>query len=153
MKMSPEYVKAQENMQPGVITADGFLGDEDRPLVDIIESDEEEMRRIGLDWDEVADRLQHLLSAGREGLGEPVTVDRWVVRVDEARGFLASPFEDGVFRKVNAIVCRAAAPQRELTYTELSLHLLRKYHFLEGRGAPFRLEPARIREVLGESGG
>ena len=50
MKMSPEYVRAQENMQPGVITSDGFLGDDRRPIVEIIAADEAEMEREGLDY-------------------------------------------------------------------------------------------------------
>lgn len=157
MKMPPQYQKAQENMKPGVITSDGFLGNDTRPLVDIIEADEERMKALELDFDAVADTLQHLLEEGRKGLGEPVTVDgNWVVRTDEARGFLASPFEDGIFRKVNAEVERleegpAGQPVptgARIIYTSLSLHLLRKYHFLQGHGASFRLEPEAIRSVL-----
>ena len=104
MKMSPEYRKAQENMQPGVITSDGFLGDDQRNIVDIIEADEEEFSRLGLDFDEVVKRLRQLLEEGRRGLGEPVTIEnRWIVTTSEARGHLASPFEDGIFRKVKRL--------------------------------------------------
>ena len=152
MKMSPEYKKAQDNMQPGVITADGFLGDDNRNIVDIIEADEEEFSRLGLDFETVVDRLKHLLEAGRKGLGEPVTVDgNWIVTTSEARGHLASPFEDGIFRKVNAHIEHApgGSPNGDtLLVSDLSLHLLEKNHFLQGRGAPFRLEPATIKRVL-----
>jgi hypothetical protein len=153
MKMSPEYKKAQDNMQPGVITADGFLGDESRNIVDIIEADEEEFSRLGLDWDEVVARLRHLLEEGRKGLGEPVTVDdNWIVTTSEARGHLASPFEDGIFRKVNAEIRHAPGGKPDgtvLLVSDLSLHLIEKNHFLQGRGAPFRIEPETIKRVLG----
>ena len=46
MKMTPELTKAQENMRPGEITADGFLGNDKRPLVDIIEADEERLQSL-----------------------------------------------------------------------------------------------------------
>jgi hypothetical protein len=152
MKMSPRYTKAQQNMQPGIITSDGFFGDDNRNLVDIIEADEEKFSQLGLDFDDVAHRLRHLLEEGRKGLGEPVTVDnRWIVTTSEARGHLASPFEDGIFRKVNARIEHAPAGKpngEQLLVSDLSLHLLEAHHFLEGRGAPFRLEPEEIKRVL-----
>lgn len=148
MKMSPEYTKAQQNMQPGVITSDGFLGDDTRNIVDIIEADEEEFTRLGLDFDSVVATLRNLLEAGRKGLGEPVTVDdRWVVTTSEARGHLASPFEDGIFRKVNALI-RNGYSESELLVSDLSLHLMEKNHFLQGKGASFRIEPDMIKKVL-----
>lgn len=153
MKMSPEFSKAQENMKAGVITSDGFLGDDTRPLVDIIEADEERFAQLGLDFDDVALRLRDLLERGRKGLGEPVTVDdRWIVTSSEARGHLASPFEDGIFRKVNARVERLenGKPSGDvIIYSDLSLHLLEKNHFLQGKGSSFRLDPERVKSVLG----
>lgn len=152
MKMSPEYTKAQANMQPGEITQDGFLGYDSRPIVDIIAADEEEMTHQGLSFEEASERMHYLMEQGRKGLEEPVTVDNtWIVRVSEARGFLASPFEDGIFRKVNCHV--ALAPNGkptgdEILFSELSVHLFEKYHFLEGYGASFRNEPATLKKVL-----
>lgn len=152
MKMSPEFTKAQANMQPGVITSDGFLGDDERPIVDIIAADEAAMSQHGLDFDEVVERMRNLMNEGRKGLGEPVTVDsKWIVQVYEARGFLASPFEDGIYRKVNAQVRLtegADGKEHTLLFSELSLHLLEKYHFLQGKGSSFRLEPSEIQAVL-----
>ena len=155
MKMTPEFARAQANMEPGVITADGFLGDDRRPIVDIVSDDEAHMERLHLGFDEVAGLMYHLLEEGRKGLGEPVTVDRWIVQVYEARGHLASPFEDGIFRKVNAQVTLAAGDtmlaaddRPTLFFSALSLHLLEKYHFLQGHGSSFRLEPEQIKRVL-----
>jgi len=150
--MSPEYAKAQANMQPGVITSDGFLGNDNRPIVEIISEDESKMEQLGLSFDEAVERMQHLLDEGRKGLGEPVTVDeKWIVQVYEARGFLASPFEDGIYRKVNAQVSLKSAGnpgEKQILYSELSLHLMGKYHFLQGHGSSFRLDPHRIRDVI-----
>ncbi|MFP4374004.1 MAG: hypothetical protein ACLFPO_06725 [Spirochaetaceae bacterium] len=152
MKMSPEYTKAQANMQPGEITQDGFLGEDERPLVDIIAADEQEMTHQGLTFEETAARMRYLMEEGRKGLEEPVSVDgTWIVRVSEARGFLASPFEDGIFRKVNCEAQLAPGGQPtgdRILFSELSLHLFEKYHFLEGRGSAFRNEPAQLKKVL-----
>lgn len=152
MKMSPQYRKAQDNMQPGVITADGFLGDDTRNIVDIIEADEEKFSQLDLEFETVITRLRYLIEQGRKGLGEPVSVDgRWIVTTNEARGHMVSPFEDGVFRKINARIEHAPggkADGNELLVTELSLHLMEKHHFLQGRGASFRLDPENIKTVL-----
>ncbi|MFP4510469.1 MAG: hypothetical protein ACOC4I_04975 [Spirochaetota bacterium] len=149
MKMSPEFARAMHNMQPGEITADGFLGDDERALVDIIAADEAAMAELGLTFDECSDRLEYLMEAGRKGLGEPVTVEgKWRIKTDEARGMLPSPFEDGVFRKVNATIAKVSDAAVYVRITSLSLHLMRKYHFLQGRGASFRIEPATLKQVL-----
>jgi len=154
MKMTEDLKKAQANMQAGVLTLEGFLGYDHRDLATIIQHDEEEFARLGLDWAVVAAKMHDLLSRGTEGLGEPITLTPFLVRVDETRGTLPSPWTgDGIFHKVNCEVRRLnkeGKPEGKiLLYNELSLHLFEKYHFLQGRGSHFRLEPADIKTVLG----
>ena len=148
MKMSPNMRKAQENMAPGVITADGFLGDDSRPLQDMIVETEELMRHYKLDIDDVVQILKDLMEEGRNGLGEPITVeDKWIVQTTEARGHLPCPFEDGIQRKITTVV-RNIRLGESIMYSTLSLHLLQKHHFLEGKGSTFRLEPDLVKRVL-----
>ena len=148
MKMSPQNIKAQANMQPGVITSSGFLGDDERPIVDIIEKDEETMQKLALDFEETAAAMRRLLVTGRKGLGEPMTVEGlWRVQVSDARGFLACPFEDGIYRKTNVAV-ELVSTGKIILFSELSLHLMEKHHFLQGKGSPFRMEPEDLKEVL-----
>ena len=148
MKMTPEFKRAQANMVPGVISADGFLGLDSRPLVDIVEADEEKMRSLDLNFDLVYEKMQYLMREGRKGLGDPITVEeKWLVKTDEARGFLPCPFEDGVFRKVTASVTQLTKVAI-LIYSELSLHLLKAHHFLQGKGTFFHLEPQLLKSIL-----
>jgi len=148
MKMTPELKKASENMAPGIITAEGFLGSDPRSLSTIIDEDAQLLSRLGLEPVEVADKLRYFMEEGRRGLGEPVTVDNdWLVKTDEARGFLACPWEDGIFRKVNVTVEKKNSGEK-LFYTDLSVHLLEIHGFLEGRGAPFRMNPESIKKIL-----
>jgi hypothetical protein len=148
MKLSPKYEKAMANMQIGVISAQGFLGDEEINLVDIITRDENEFNKLGLKFDNVAKQLRHLLEKGQEGLGEPITVDnRWIVQVYEAKGNMPCPFEDYMAQKC-VITLNDKNTNNKLTYTDLSIHLLEKHHFLEGKGSTFRLEPKILKEIL-----
>lgn len=155
MKQTDDLKKAEAQLQAGVITVEGFLGYDKRNLAEIIQNDEEEMRSLNLEWDVVAAKLHELLKKGSDGLGEPITVDKtWLVRVDETRGTLPSPWTgDGIFHKVNVEVRRlskAGKPEGKLLlYNDLSLHLFEKYHFLQGRGSHFRMEPADIKTILG----
>jgi hypothetical protein len=155
MKMTDDLKKAEAQMQAGAITVEGFLGYDKRNLAEIIQHDEEEMRSLNLDWDAVAAKLRELLKKGSDGLGEPITVDKtWLVRVDETRGTLPSPWVgDGIFHKVNVEVRRVnkdGKPEGKLLlFNDLSLHLFEKHHFLQGRGSHFRMEPADIKTVLG----
>jgi hypothetical protein len=148
MKMTPVMRKAQENMLPGVIIADGFLGDEKKSIKDMIVRDEGEMSSAGLDFDDIADRLLYLLTEGQKGLGEPVTVEgKWLIRVVDPRGKLPCPFEDGIFRKMTAEI-ELKSTGEKLLVTDLSIHLLKEHHFIEGFGSRFRLEPELVKRVL-----
>ena len=151
MKMSPNMKKAQDNMAPGVITADGFLGDDTRSLQDIIVEDEERMRYYKLDIDDTVQVLKDLMEEGRNGLGEPITVDeKWLVQTTEARGHLACPFEDGIQRKITTVI-KNLKNGTTIMVSALSLHLMQKHHFFEGKGSSFRLEPETLKKVLEDS--
>lgn len=148
MKMSPEMQKAYEKMKPGVLTQSGFLGEDNRPLQEIIQKDEECFKKEGLEFESVSRTLENLLMEGLKGLGEPITVgNRWVVKVDEARGLIPSPFGDAMCKKVNVVINDIQSGQ-ELLLTELSLHMMRNHHFLQGIGSPYRLDPRIIKSIL-----
>lgn len=149
MKDTVGQQEAQGRMGPGIVTAAGFLGADERPLAAIVAADEEAMSRLGLSFATVADRLAELRDAGGAGLGEPVTVgEKWLVSSGDARGKLPCPYEDGIFHK-NSIWLRRIDTGESLVYSDLSIHLLREHHFLQGRGSPFRLDPEALARVLG----
>lgn len=146
--------RAEANLEAGVLTAEGFIGRDTRPLLRIIREDEAAFRDLGLDWNLVAEHLERLVERGSAGLGEPISVEgRYLVRVAETRGSFPCPWEDGLFRKRSVTVRRldetGQAQGTELLFSDLSLHLLREHHFLQGQGSPFRLDPRALAEVLG----
>ncbi|SHE90369.1 hypothetical protein SAMN02745164_01379 [Marinitoga hydrogenitolerans DSM 16785] len=148
MKMTPEFQKAQANMQPGIITADGFLGNDERNLVDIIMEDEEILISLNCTIEKIIKKMLYLKKAGEKGLGEPITVDgKWEVQVGEARGHLPCPFEDGIFRKVVTKVTNLENNE-SIIFSDLSIHLIEKHLFFQGKGSPFRLDPLKLIKVL-----
>jgi len=149
MKDTIQHREAEARMRPGSITAQGFLGEEERRVAEIVEADEIEFRRLGLDFASVAAELSRLRDEGEKGLGEPVTLEgRWLVQTGDARGKLPCPYEDGIFHK-NSIWVRRLDSGEALVFSDLSIHLLAEHHFLQGKGSGFRLEPEAIKRVLG----
>jgi hypothetical protein len=149
MKQTVQLRRIQEKMAPGVITRDGFLGEDRRNLVDILIQDDGAVRRSGLSHQELARRMIELRDAGMAGLGDYIDVaPHFEVRVDSVRGKLPCPFGDpGIFPKTNTTV-RNRKNGRELTYTDMHIHLIGSHGFYEGLGSPYRLEPEVLAAVL-----
>jgi len=141
--------RVQDNMRPGAITLDGFLGSDTRNLGDILIEDDAEVKRMGLTHEEIASRMNELREAGEEGLGEFITVPpHFEVRVDSVRGKLPCPFEHpGLFPKTN-ITVRNTRLGREITYTDLQIHLIEAHGFYEGKGSRYRIDPRELAELL-----
>ncbi len=149
MKNTQAEKDTRERMRPGHITAQGFLGRDDRGIADIVEADLEEFRRVGLEPGAVADFLERLRDLGQKGLGEPIGVDgRYVVTAGDARGVLPCPWNDGVYHK-NSVSVRDEKSGGELVYSDLSIHLLREHGFCQGKGSAFRLDPETIAGIMG----
>lgn len=149
MKQVPDWQQVQTNLRPGVITLQGFLGDDGRDLVQIIDEDDATVRRLGLTHAQIADRMAELRDAGARGLGEFIDVPpHFAVRVDSVRGRLRCPFGDpGLTPKTN-ITVRNLALGREVAYTDLGIHCIRAHGFYQGHGAAFRADPATLAEIL-----
>ncbi len=148
MKQTAELDRYQENMLPGRITLRGMLGSDKRNLGDILISDEAEVQRLGATHAAIAARMMELRDHGIRGLGNSITVDdHFEVLVDNVRGKLPCPFEDCVIQKT-FIQVKNLKLQREITFTDLHIHMIQQHGFYEGSGSTFRLDPADLIEIL-----
>lgn len=149
MKQSPQLQKAQENMKPGVITLHGFLGTDTRNLVDILIDDDAKVKRLGLTHAAIAEKMERLRDEGAKGLGEFIPVPpHFSVRVETVRGKLPSPFGGpGLYQKTNTMV-RNTALDKEVTFSDLHIHLIKKHGFYEGKGSRFRVDPEVLARAL-----
>ena len=149
MKSAKPMRDVQERMAPGVLSAHGFLGSDRRALAAIIDDDAARVRRLGLAHDGIARRMEELRDAGARGLGDFVAVaPHFEVRVDCVRGKIPCPFGDRALERKGFTVVRNLATGREITYTDLGIHMIRAHGFYEGTGSPFRLDPEALAEVL-----
>lgn len=149
MKQTPEYDRIQQEMMPGVIALDGFLGDDKRKLIDIIASDEMKVHKLNRTHEDIAKKMVYFKEKGLAGLGEFITLDdHFEVKVESVRGLLPSPFGGPyMYGKVNTTVVNKKL-DRTIVYTDLHIHFVADHGFYEGKGSPFRLDPDDLIEIL-----
>lgn len=148
MKLSPEEKQIVDRMGPGIYCRDGFLGSDDRGLSIILDTDRSSLAELGVTKEQIAGRLRMILAAAVGAFGSPVDVGEGLRAVyHEAMGRIPSPFGDGVFPKGEVEL--TAADGATYRFTPLSVYLIGRHGFFQGRGNPYRLEPADIARVLG----
>ncbi len=132
------------------LRAGGFLGTDPRPLDTVLREDARRLAARGITAAGLAARLRALRDAGVAGQGGPVRVPpHFTVQAEAERGRIPCPFGDApLLRKTNVTVTHAGSG-RHLLFTDLHLHLIEAHGFFEGRGAPFRLDPDAVADLLG----
>lgn len=144
MKQTHEEKKLLPNFLPGKITRDGFLGMDTRHIHDIVEADLKILERLGISKEEIADRLQSFIDAGKEGLESHVDLGDYIVKIDWDRGMLPCPFgECGLHHKIIAHV-QIKATGKSICFSQLNVHMIRKHGFFEGKGSAYRLDPKTL---------
>lgn len=154
MKQTPEDLRLAERMAPGVLSREGFLGDDPRPLSEIIAEDNSTLMNLGVTHEQIADRLKAIQDQATEGFGKPVKVgENLRAAFHEGMGRIPSPYADGIFPKGETELTEApsgaSVPGRTWRFTPLSIHLIRAHGFYQGRGSRYRLEPAELVDALG----
>ena len=149
MKQSPEMQKLEQMLRSSVLVAGGFMGNDMRPVTEIIEADGAALTRLDVTAEQLAARMQECTEAAIKGLGNWVTIDSTCeAGVDEARGWIPCPFSDGRrFRKRVTTVRRTDSGQT-VQWSDLSIHFIEAHRFFEGKGSFFRIEPAELISVL-----
>ena len=149
MKQTAEWDRIQQEMQPGVITHEGFLGLDRRNLADIVTADNATVHRLGVTHQAIATRMEALREAGAEGLGLSKHVPPcFEVTVESVRGKLPSPFGGpGLYGK-NTTVVRNTELNEQVVYSDLHIHFVRDHGFYEGKGSLYRLDPEKAVRVL-----
>lgn len=150
MKQSPNLVDIQQAMQPGSLSAEGFLGTDDRSLADILQTDQQTVRRLGVTHTAIAAAMRRLTEMAKTGLGKPIEVDGLYEAVDdEFMGRLPCPFRDGFKAEKRITTVRKLSTGQTLAWSDLNIHMIEAHGFYEGLGSHYRLEPAELVAFLG----
>jgi hypothetical protein len=134
--------------QPSNLSKGGFLGNDGRPIEEIIQADRETLERLGSDHESVAAALNEIMDAGKAQLEGDVEIGGTVVSVRWDRGMLPCPFgESGLHPKICAEM-RFLQTGKKVCFSQLSIHLIRKHGFFGGKGSSFRLEPEELLRLI-----
>jgi len=151
MKRTPEQQRIVERMGPGVLSREGFLGDDRRSLQEILDADGSAVESMGLTHAEIADALDVACRAAMDALGAPAHLPgtHLVAEYHDAMGRIASPWPEGRTFPKGEVVLADTATGESVAFTPLSVDMIREHGFYQGRGSPYRLEPAKLARVLG----
>ena len=154
MKQSPSERRILENMAAGVLSRDGFLGSDGRPVAEILDADNAAVTELGVTHEDIARRLEQILRTATDALGRPVSVGPGQTAVyREAMGRIPCPWGGcGVVPK-GEVELTDERDRHVLRFTPLSVHLIRAHGFYQGRGSRYRLSPRDLVQRLDMRGG
>jgi hypothetical protein len=159
--MAPlEIAELESRMRPGAFSRAGFLGPQES-LLQVLEADRQQVARMGLTFEQLAEPLEALIAAGVSSPSRKTNVGKvYRVEVEVLTGFQICPWAadphhaqctagKGVQNaSVNWRIINRQTGQ-ELRGPGLAGHLLRDHHFCQGRGSPLRVDPLVLAEFLG----
>ena len=156
MKRSPQLQFVVDRMSPGGISPEGMLGNDSRPLEDVLDADNSTVAGMNLTHAAIAERLGTMMDIAVAAQGRGVSVGPHLEACwHEAMGRIPSPWPgEGTFPKGEMELTDTRAG-RTLRVTPLSVHLIAAHGFYQGRGGRYRLEPdelARLLDLLKERG-
>ncbi|NLW87245.1 MAG: hypothetical protein GXY38_10275 [Planctomycetes bacterium] len=148
MKRDPDIQRVEERMAPRVLSLDGFLGADHRPLEEILDADRRDVEQMGLSNQLIGRRLSELIDKTVAMLGRPLHVGNIKATYSEAMGRMPCPWADGRFPKGEIEILDESKGLR-LLVTPSSGHMIEHHGFYEGRGSRYRVDPALAAELLG----
>jgi hypothetical protein len=131
----------RDNFMPGTLTRDGFMGQDSRPIPEIIREDADTLSRLSVRREAVADFLEGLIDEGKKGLEGPVRYGDWTIQIHWARGLMPCPFGEPRLHPKLCVSVTDNASNGTVRFSKLTVHLIREHGFFEGRGSEFRVEP------------
>ena len=136
-------------MAPGVLSRDGFLGTDSRPLEEILEADAAAVARLGATHQKFGRELEKIIRVARASLGAKVLIgDRFRAVHKEAMGRIPCPWAHcGTFAKGHVELLDTQSGLR-IMFTALNVHMIAAHGFYQGRGSRYRLEPAEIYQLF-----
>ncbi|MBW6515055.1 MAG: hypothetical protein K0B81_00385 [Candidatus Cloacimonetes bacterium] len=142
MKQTPNEKTIQERLKPGVITLDGFLGEDNRHYHDIINEDMEKLKSLNITKEDIADRMQYFTDLALMNNDEEAVIDDiYKVHYLTERGKIVSPFMDRGLIAKGSITLHNMQNDLKVCWTPLNISMIRNHGFFEGKGATHRLEP------------
>ena len=149
MKESPSEKELRERLGPSFFSGEGFLGNDSRPVQEIISHDLAVLESAEITADQIAELLTEVYDKAVKGFGAEVEVLPGVYgKYNESMGKIPSPFTgEGVFPK-GEVTITDKKNGNEIIITPLSIHLIKSHGFFQGKGSRYRIDPEKAADIL-----
>ena len=149
MKESPQTRKLEQMLRSSKLVAGGFMGTDSRTVAEIIDADTSELSKLGYAAEQVASRMQAITDTAKAGLGNWVPIDdKRQAFVDEARGLAICPWPHSGHLVKRVTTVERLDSDETIRWSDLNIHLIAEHSFFEGKGSAFRIEPAKLIDVV-----
>ncbi len=149
MKQSPQLGEVQALMAPGALTREGFLGEDARTLIEILNHDDNTVATLGFTHEELGAAMAHYTGLALAAMGAPAREEHICVTGFEAMGQMPCPFAHaGLFPKAVIKATREDSGQ-SMQWAALSAHLIGEHGFYGGEGSVFRVDPEKAGRFFG----
>ncbi|MBN1392038.1 MAG: hypothetical protein JW947_04460, partial [Sedimentisphaerales bacterium] len=114
-----------------------------------IDSDIYELTRLEVTAEKIAERMMEITNAAIPALGDWVQIGRNLsAKVDEAKGWLRCPWQHPARFAKRVTYVKNIESGQSIKWSDLNIHLIEKHNFFEGKGSPFRIEPAELVKII-----
>jgi hypothetical protein len=146
----PSALPIPGELNPSIFSGEGFLGADTRSLQEIINADMMELKRLGISKIQLVTSLKSAYEKAQSKFGMETEIAPGVTAIfHESRGKIPSPFRaDGNFAKGEVVVTDTKT-SASFFITPLSINLIDKHDFFQGKGSRFRIDPGMAATVLG----
>ncbi len=151
MKKSPDYDKLKHRMESSKFSGSGFLGDDKRPIDEIIAEDLHHMKIHHIDKDDLVQSLKIYYQKIKAEIGRRINFNDHIYgEFFESMGRIPSPFiGDGVFEKGEAVLMNTQTGEK-FVITALAINLIDNHDFFQGKGSRYRLDPVKLHKLFND---
>lgn len=148
MKVRPEMMDIERDMEAGRLSLEGYLGSDIRPVEKIIEDDKAILDDMGITAEDIGKKMRRLTLKGMDELGDPIVLGNFEVEVIEYMGWAGCPFKDNKKSGKRITNITNLRTGKTMSWTDVGIHLIKDHGFFQGKGSHFRIEPREIAEFL-----
>jgi len=152
MKQSPRDKKLEEVLRSTRLVAGGFMGTDSRHPMDVIGQDMAELEKLGVSPQQLTARMHELTTLAKPRLGTWIEDVSGKLRVksEDFKGMLVCPWPHPGSYDKRITTVEHLRTGKQISWTDLNIHMIEEHGFFEGKGSFFRIEPAEIVNILFE---
>jgi hypothetical protein len=135
---------------PSKFSSEGFLGNDKRDVKEIIKQDLDTLNKSGITKKEFVEALKRVYHNAELEMGSPYKISENVFATHyDSKGKIPSPFPEDEKCDKGEVVVKNIKTSETFCITPLSIMLIEKHDFFQGKGSHYRIDPELAIKMLG----